>query len=65
MFKDITLDVFLILKLTLRQCLMNSMLLHLLQVLHGKTDRDQIIEDFTNGGRGHSPKHLKFFLLVF
>ena len=29
------------------------------------TDRDQIREDFTNGGRGHSPKHLKFFLLVF
>ena len=28
-------------------------------------DRDQIREDFTNGGRGHSPKHLKFFLLVF
>ena len=28
-------------------------------------DRDQIKEDFTNGRRGHSPKHLKFFLLVF
>ena len=28
-------------------------------------DRDQIREDFTNGGRGRSPKHLKFFLLVF
>jgi len=28
-------------------------------------DRDQIREDFTNEGRGHSPKHLKFFLLVF
>jgi len=28
-------------------------------------DRDQIREDFTNGGRGHPPKHLKFFLLVF
>ena len=28
-------------------------------------DRDQIRQDFTNGGRGHSPKHLKFFLLVF
>jgi len=22
-------------------------------------------EDFTNGGRDHPPKHLKFFLLVF
>jgi len=31
----------------------------------GPPDRDQIREDFTNGGRGHSPKHLKFFLLVF
>jgi len=28
-------------------------------------DRDQIREDFTNGGRGLPPKHLKFFLLVF
>ena len=28
-------------------------------------DRDQIRKDFTNGGRGHSPKHLKFLLLVF
>jgi len=28
-------------------------------------DGYQIREDFTNGGRGHSPKHLKFFLLVF
>ena len=28
-------------------------------------DRDQIREDFTNGGRGHSLKHLKFFLLIF
>ena len=28
-------------------------------------DRDQMREDFTNRGRGHSPKHLKFFLLVF
>ena len=31
----------------------------------GKHDRDQVREDFTNGGRGHPPKHLKFFLLVF
>ena len=31
----------------------------------GEYDRDQIREDFTNGGRGHSPKHLKFFLPVF
>ena len=30
-----------------------------------KYDRDQVREDFTNGGRGHPPKHLKFFLLVF
>ena len=28
-------------------------------------DRDKVREDFTNGGRGHPPKHLKFFLLVF
>jgi len=28
-------------------------------------DGDQVREDFTNGGRGHPPKHLKFFLLVF
>jgi len=28
-------------------------------------DRDQNEEDFTNGGRGHPPKHLKFFLQVF
>ena len=26
-------------------------------------DRDQIREDSTNGGRGYSPIHLKFFLL--
>jgi len=28
-------------------------------------DRDKKEEDFTNGGRGHPTKHLKFFLLVF
>jgi len=28
-------------------------------------DGDQVEEDFTIGGRGHPPKHLKFFLLVF
>jgi len=28
-------------------------------------DGDKKEEDFTNGGRGHPPKHLKFFLLVF
>jgi len=27
-------------------------------------DGEQIREAFTNGGRGHSPTHLKFFLLV-
>jgi len=31
----------------------------------GAFDGDQVEEDFTNGGRGHPPKHLKFFLLVF
>jgi len=31
----------------------------------GEHDGDQVREDFTNGGRGHPPKHLKFFLLVF
>jgi len=30
-----------------------------------RCDGDQEREDFTNGGRGHPPKHLKFFLLVF
>ena len=29
------------------------------------TDRYQVREDFTNGGRVHPPKHLKFFLIVF
>jgi len=28
-------------------------------------DGDKKEEDFTNGGKGHPPKHLKFFLLVF
>jgi len=31
----------------------------------GEHDGDQVEEDFTNGGRGHPPKHLTFFLLVF
>jgi len=31
----------------------------------GENDGDQEEKDFTNGGRGHPPKHLKFFLLVF
>ena len=31
----------------------------------GENDGDQVEEDFTNEGRGHPPKHLKFFLLVF
>jgi len=31
----------------------------------GEHDGDQVREDFTNGGRGHPSKHLKFFLLVF
>jgi len=30
-----------------------------------KTDGVKKEEDFTNGGRGHPPKHLKFCLLVF
>ena len=29
------------------------------------TDKNQIKEAFINGGRGHPPSHLKFFLLVF
>ena len=29
------------------------------------TDENQIKEAFINGGRGHPPSHLKFFLLVF
>jgi len=28
-------------------------------------DENQIKEAFINEGRGHSPSHLKFFLLVF
>ena len=28
-------------------------------------DENQIKETFINEGRGHSPSHLKFFLLVF
>jgi len=31
----------------------------------GKGDENQIREAFINEGRGHSPTHLKFFLLVF
>jgi len=31
----------------------------------GEHDGDKVREDFTNGGRDHPPKHLKFFLLVF
>jgi len=31
----------------------------------GENDGDQVKDDFINGGRGHPPKHLKFFLLVF
>jgi len=31
----------------------------------GNSDGDQNEEDFTNGGRGHPPKHLMLFLLVF
>jgi len=31
----------------------------------GEIDEEKIREAFTNGGRGHSPTHLKFFLLVF
>jgi len=30
-----------------------------------ENDGYQVEEDFINGGRGHPPKHLKFFLLVF
>jgi len=30
-----------------------------------KNDENQIKEAFINEGRGHSPTHLKFFLLVF
>jgi len=30
-----------------------------------KADENQIKEAFINGGRGHPPSHLKFFLLVF
>jgi len=33
--------------------------------LWAKLDENQVKEDFINEGRGHSPSHLKFFLLVF
>jgi len=32
---------------------------------NGICDENQIKEAFINGGRGHPPSHLKFFLLVF
>ena len=32
---------------------------------HEEGDENQIKEAFINGGRGHPPSHLKFFLLVF
>jgi len=28
-------------------------------------DENQVKEDFINEGRGHSPSHLKFFVLLF
>jgi len=34
-------------------------------VLARMVDENQIKEAFINGGRGHPPSHLKFFLLVF
>jgi len=34
-------------------------------LISSTSDGDKKEEDFTNGGRGHPPKHLKFFLLVF
>jgi len=30
-----------------------------------RCDENQIKKAFINGGRGHPPSHLKFFLLVF
>jgi len=33
--------------------------------VNGGGDENQIKEAFINGGRGHPPSHLKFFLLVF
>jgi len=32
---------------------------------YGGVDENKIKEAFINEGRGHSPSHLKFFLLVF
>jgi len=34
-------------------------------VRHTSTDESQVKEVFINEGRGNSPSHLKFFLLVF
>jgi len=34
-------------------------------LLEGHCDENQIKEAFIDEGRGHSPSHLKFFLLVF
>ena len=36
-----------------------------LSISRGQLDENQIKEAFINGGRGHPPLHLKFFLLVF
>jgi len=36
-----------------------------LPIKSSKDDENQIKEAFINGGRGHPPSHLKFFLLVF
>jgi len=37
----------------------------LLGMKSGPIDENQVKEDFINEGRGHSPSHFKFFLLVF
>jgi len=37
----------------------------LIELYVRKLDENQIKEAFINEGRGHSPTHLKFFLLVF
>ena len=50
---------------TTQECYVANLKVEPTRRLYTTTDGDQKEEDFTNGGRGHPPKHLKFFLLVF
>jgi len=50
---------------TTQECYVANLKVEPTRRLYTTTDGDQKEEDFTNGGRGHPPKHLKFFVLVF